>query len=179
MRWQAFRVIAVVGAAILAWILFARAPLGHQLVVKAYFENGMGLRVGARVRLAGVDVGSVKSVRARPELKEAPVEVVMALNPPHELNLPKDSIAQLETLGVLGETFVDIDARRASGPPIGANDVLGTRTTEQTSTQQFLDGVKDVLRDQRCKCSDRSNDSSSSTPAKKSPAGNPADRTSN
>jgi ABC-type transporter Mla subunit MlaD len=55
--------------------------------VKAYFTNASGLRDGANVRVAGVDVGSVKSVRVRPELKEEPVEVVMVLNPRYEVSV--------------------------------------------------------------------------------------------
>lgn len=89
MRWKSLRLVALASVAVLALFLVVLKPLGHKLVVKAYFTNAMGLRAGAPVRLAGVDIGSVKTVRARPELKEAPVEVVMVLNPPYETENPK------------------------------------------------------------------------------------------
>ena len=108
MRWKSFRFVALAGVAVLALLFVVLRPLGHKLVVKAYFTNAIGLRGGARVRLAGVDVGSVKTVRARPELKETPVEVVMVLNPQYDLNIPADSTVLLETAGVLGETFVSV-----------------------------------------------------------------------
>jgi ABC-type transporter Mla subunit MlaD len=84
--------------------------MGHRMVVKTYFANAMGLRAGAPVRFAGVDLGSVKSERAKPEVKNSPVEVVMVFNPPYELKIPNDSTVLLETAVILGETFVDIDA---------------------------------------------------------------------
>jgi ABC-type transporter Mla subunit MlaD len=96
------------------------------MVVKAYFGSAMNLRVGADVRLAGVEIGHVQGVRARPELKEAPAEVVMLL-PANGLNIPSDSTASLETAG--GRTYVDIDVRHTSGAPIGSNAVLRTVAT--------------------------------------------------
>jgi phospholipid/cholesterol/gamma-HCH transport system substrate-binding protein len=124
MRSQVVRVAAIVGATILALFLLVPRSTAPRMVIKAYFTNAMGLRDGAAVRLAGVDIGSVKSVHARPELKEAPVEVVMVLSSPDGMKIPNDSTVSLETAGVLGETFVEIDATKASGPPIVANDVL-------------------------------------------------------
>ena len=80
------------------------------------------------MRLAGVDSGSGKSAR-RPELKEAPAEIVMVLTPSYELRIPNDSTASLETAGVLGETYVDIDVGHASGVPIRSNAVFRTVAT--------------------------------------------------
>ena len=80
MRWNILRVGAVIGLALLAIsLLLIGKPFAHKLVVKSYFTDANGLRSGAAVRLAGVDLGSVTSVRVRPESKDAPVEIVMAL----------------------------------------------------------------------------------------------------
>ena len=103
-----FWVVALIGLGVVVF-LFVRST-GNKLTVKTYFTNASGLRDGANVRVAGVDVGSVKSVRVRPELKEEPVEVVMVLNPRYEVRIPADSIVSLETEGVLGPTYVEIDA---------------------------------------------------------------------
>src|SRR5205823_9908717 len=117
MNWKILRVAAVIGLAVLGIVLLTIPRLfGHKLRLKAYFNNAMALRPGAPVRLAGVDVGTVTSVRARPEVKDTPVEVVMGLNTPEELKVPNDSTVSLETAGVLGETFVEIDSHTASGP---------------------------------------------------------------
>jgi phospholipid/cholesterol/gamma-HCH transport system substrate-binding protein len=101
MNWRFFRVAGLLGVVLIALIalLLVRKPFSDKMVVKAYFSDAMSLRAGAPVRLAGVDIGSVKSVRARPELKEAPAEVVMVLTPSYELKIPNDSTASLATGG--------------------------------------------------------------------------------
>jgi phospholipid/cholesterol/gamma-HCH transport system substrate-binding protein len=112
MSWRSIRIVALVGVVVAALVVLflGRHPFVHKTVVKAYFSNAMNLRAGAPVRVAGVEIGAVKSVRARPEMKEAPAEVVMVLTPSYELKIPNDSVASLATAGVLGETYVEIDA---------------------------------------------------------------------
>ena len=174
MRWKSFRFVALAGVAVLALLFVVLRPLGHKLVVKAYFTNAIGLRAGARVRLAGVDVGSVKTVRARPELKETPVEVVMVLNPQYDLNIPADSTVLLETAGVLGETFVEIDAAHASGPPIGANSVLKAQPTAQLTTEQIIEKLSDILGKKTCDCETKKDDTVRTAAEKKVPSKNPS-----
>jgi phospholipid/cholesterol/gamma-HCH transport system substrate-binding protein len=140
-----FRVAALVGVAVVALLLVVLKPMGHKLTVKAYFANAGGLRDGAFVRVAGVEIGSVRNVHVRPELKEEPVEVVMVLNPPYEVKIPNDSLVSLETAGVLGNTYVEIDAASASGPPIGNNGVLKSRPITQMSTEQFFEYLSKIL----------------------------------
>ena len=108
--------IIVVGLVLLGTFAFRRS---HQqrFVAKTYFTNVAGLHVGAAVRVAGVDVGSVSQINIRPELHEHPAEVVMVVTTP-ELRIPSDSVARLYTEGVLGQDFVDIDIAHASGPPL-------------------------------------------------------------
>jgi len=170
MRWKVFRLVALAGVAVLVLLYVVLKPPGHTLIVKTYFTNGMGLRSGAPVRLAGVDVGSVKTVSARPELKEAPVEVVMLLNPQYDLNIPADSTVLLETAGVLGETFVEIDVAHASGPPIGANSVLKAQPTAQLTTEQIMEKLTDILGKKTCDCETKKDD----TAEKKAPSKNPS-----
>ena len=83
MSWRFFRVAGLIGAVLIALIalLLVRKPFGDTLVVKPYFSDAMSFRPGAPVLLAGVDIGSVTSVRARPELKEAPSEVCRGAQP--------------------------------------------------------------------------------------------------
>ncbi|MGC2697155.1 MAG: hypothetical protein WA738_15325 [Candidatus Angelobacter sp.] len=69
----------------------------------------------------------------------------MFLQTPYELNIPNDSVVMLETAGVLGEVFPEIDIRGASGPPLLANGELKTRPTVNLSTQELLKCFSDVL----------------------------------
>ena len=83
MNSKTLRVVTLISVVVIGVIvlLLVGKPLSHNLVVNAYFKDGMGLREGAKVRLAGIDIGTVKTIRLRPEAKEAPVEVVMVLAP--------------------------------------------------------------------------------------------------
>ena len=150
MRWRAVRIAALVVVPLLAILFFVLRPPSHKAIVKAYFTNAMSLRPGAAVRLAGVQVGSVKSVRAMPELKQAPVEVVILVDPPYELKIPSDSVASLETAGILGETFVEIDTSTSSGPPVGSNGVLKTKPAVTLTAEQVLEKLTDAVKKLDC-----------------------------
>jgi len=150
--WKTVRITAIACLPLLVILLLVLRQPAQRLVLRAYFTNAMGLKERAAVRLAGVDIGSVTSVRARPELKEEPVEVVMVLNPPYELKIPSDATAELETAGVLGETFVEIDTRSANGPPIGPNSILKTKPTVTMSTEQVLQKVEEFVRGVTANC---------------------------
>jgi phospholipid/cholesterol/gamma-HCH transport system substrate-binding protein len=99
--------------------------------VLCYFENAGGLRVGAPVRLEGVDVGNVSGIIVTTERPLTPVKVVMKINRKYAHFLHKDSTAGLETAGVLGETFVDLSSKTAKGPQVEPGDILKGEETPQ------------------------------------------------
>jgi phospholipid/cholesterol/gamma-HCH transport system substrate-binding protein len=94
----------------------------------SYFNNAGGLRVGAPVRLSGVDIGNVIAMQIvdTPEKRLTPVEVTMKVSTKYGRSLHRDSICLLRTAGVLGETYVDLDSSQAVGPPAQAGDTLTT-----------------------------------------------------
>jgi phospholipid/cholesterol/gamma-HCH transport system substrate-binding protein len=134
LKWSQLRVgLTVVFASItLAVLIFMMSGTGgwltRKIVLKAYFDNAGGLRVGAPVRLAGVDIGNVTNVRIVDGKPATPVEVTMKVNMKYAFNLRKDSIALLTTAGVLGEIFVDIDSAAAKGPVVVDGDTLAIRS---------------------------------------------------
>lgn len=99
-----------------------------------------GLRSVALVRIAGVDVGRTTSVQAHPDRKDCLAEVEMTLSNPYELSVPSDAIAGVENAGLLGEEYVNIDVRHASGAPAANHQVLKTAPTAVP-----LDVVKAVV----------------------------------
>ena len=54
----------------------------RRVILRSYFDNASGLRVGAPVRLQGVDIGNVSAIRvvADPSRRATPVEVTMKVN---------------------------------------------------------------------------------------------------
>ncbi len=99
-----------------------------RITVIAYFDNAQGLRPGAPVRLSGVDIGNVTNIRivGAPDKKLTPVEVTMKLSEKYHFDLRRDSMTSLDTAGVLGETYLDIDSSQAVGPEAQDGDTLPT-----------------------------------------------------
>ncbi|MDQ2834452.1 MAG: MlaD family protein [Acidobacteriota bacterium] len=138
-RWSQLKVgvIVLVSTVVLVSLLFlmtSSSGLGifsHKLTVTTYFENSAGLKTGAAVNLEGVTVGTVKTVTIdnAPARKLTPVKVTMKLNDQFANNLKKDSKASLSTVGVLGDTVVDINSQFAVGPPLQDGDELKTLET--------------------------------------------------
>ncbi|NYF50671.1 MlaD family protein [Tunturiibacter gelidoferens] len=138
-RWSQLKVgvIVLISTVVLVTLLFlmtSSSGLGifsHKLTVVTFFENSAGLKTGAAVNLEGVTIGTVKSVTIdnSPEHKLTPVKVVMKMNEKFATNLKKDSKASLSTVGVLGDTVVDINSQFAVGPPLQDGDVLKTLET--------------------------------------------------
>jgi phospholipid/cholesterol/gamma-HCH transport system substrate-binding protein len=138
-RWSQLKVgvIVLISTVVLVTLLFlmtSSAGLGilsHKLTVTTYFENSAGLKTGAAVDLEGVTIGTVKSVTIdnSPERKLTPVKVVMKLNEKNSSSLKKDSKASLSTVGVLGDTVVDINSQFAAGAPLQDGDELKTSET--------------------------------------------------
>jgi phospholipid/cholesterol/gamma-HCH transport system substrate-binding protein len=83
------------------------------------------------VNLQGVTIGTVKSVAVvtTPDRKLTPVRVIMRINEKNAGDLKKDSKAGLTTIGVLGDTVVDINSQFAVGPPLQDGDELKTLET--------------------------------------------------
>jgi phospholipid/cholesterol/gamma-HCH transport system substrate-binding protein len=73
--------------------------------VKAFFQNVEGLRDGAPVRLSGVDVGAVKSIRIMGD-RASVIEVSMRLLSDVKRFIRKDTEAGIETEGLVGYKFI-------------------------------------------------------------------------
>ncbi len=76
--------------------------------VKTYFDNSAGLLEGAYVRLSGVGVGSVSTIRFSDDSSLGKVQVVMEINKRAFYRISKDSHATIKTEGLLGAKFVEI-----------------------------------------------------------------------
>ena len=106
--------------------------------LKSCFSDVQGLREGAGVRIAGVDVGTARSVRANPQNKNCPAEVEMALITSYDLRVPKDAIVAIQTEGLLGQSYLDIDVNQASGPPIENYGYLKSKPTKPLPSAEDL-----------------------------------------
>jgi phospholipid/cholesterol/gamma-HCH transport system substrate-binding protein len=131
--------VALVSLTALVFLMSGNTGGGFsgKILVRSYFENSAGLKVGAPVNLEGVTIGSVKSIRITPERQLTPVEVVMKISKKYQPMLKTDSKSSLDTIGVLGDTVVDIDGKFATGGPIQNGGELKT-----TETPNLTDVIK-------------------------------------
>ncbi len=133
LQWSELRVgitvlVACVTLGILIFLMTGTTGLfTPKINVKSYFDNAGGLRVGAAVRLQGVDIGNVTAVGIDRDHGDTPVKVTMRVSTKYSFSLRKDSVASLATAGVLGETFIDIDSSQAKGPEARDGDTLAIR----------------------------------------------------
>lgn len=115
---------------------------GH-LMIRSYFENSAGLKIGAPVNLEGVTIGTVRHIRIDQSRRLTPVEVDMRVSKARQNLIRTDSKSSLETVGVLGDTVVDIDSRGAIGPPIQNNAEIGT--TETPNLQDVIQASQGTI----------------------------------
>lgn len=81
--------------------------------VQARFGSVAGLKLGAAVNIAGVEVGKVTKIALDPDTYDA--VITMEIEPGVELQ--EDSIASIRTAGMIGDRYVSIS-------PGGSPDVV-------------------------------------------------------
>src|SRR5205085_7707943 len=134
-------VIAVGGASGFAW---------ERYNLKTRFDNVQGLKTGAIVRVAGVEVGKVTKV----ELSGSGVEVGLSLRKENQSRVTTDSRAAIGAMSLLGEPLIDISPA-ATGAPLKDGDFIPSRKppaqfSEMADTaSQGLEEVTSLLKDIR------------------------------
>ena len=135
LKWSQLKVgitviVASVALGVLLFLMSGTTGLfTTRITLKSYFDNAEGLRPGAPVRLNGVDIGNVATIHiVREKDKQlTPVEVTMKISSNSQRDVRRDSVSSLETAGVLGETYIDIDSTESVGGPIQNGDTLPTQ----------------------------------------------------
>jgi phospholipid/cholesterol/gamma-HCH transport system substrate-binding protein len=109
------------------YALGARARLFEpRFTVAAEFTEVGGLVEGATVRLAGVQIGRVSGVRL-PSQPGGKVRVDMTVAKQFGDRVRKDSVARIETQGLLGDKIIEITVGTTGAPPVSAGDVIASR----------------------------------------------------
>jgi len=91
--------------------------------LKAQFDNVAGLAVGADVQVGGVHSGNVHSIKL-PHKPGDKVIVVMDLDRSTKEIIKRDSVASIETEGVLGDQFVDISFGSAGQAEVADGETI-------------------------------------------------------
>jgi phospholipid/cholesterol/gamma-HCH transport system substrate-binding protein len=99
-------VFVLVGLICLAYLAINLGKLevyGAGYQIYAVFDNVSGLKTGAAVEVAGVDVGLVNSIHLTP-MDQAKVGMKLR----YGLKIHDDAIASIRTKGIIGDKFVKL-----------------------------------------------------------------------
>jgi phospholipid/cholesterol/gamma-HCH transport system substrate-binding protein len=139
-QWSQLKVgvLVIVAAAALTALIFLMSGstggiFSSKIILRSYFENAAGIKEGAPVNLEGYTIGNVSRIAIVPERKLTPVEVTMKIGAKYREAVHTDSTSSLETIGVLGDTVVDIDSKHATGPVVQNGSELRTNETPNLS----------------------------------------------
>jgi len=145
-------VFAIVMTAALLFLLTGQGGFPwQQYGLKTVFESIPGLKTGAPVRVAGLEVGSVKALDFIPGGDR--VEVTMKLHKEMQPRITAGSVASLGSVSLLGEAAVDITASSRgtpiaewgyvrSGPAVGSVADVATRAADGIA--EATDLVRDI-----------------------------------
>jgi phospholipid/cholesterol/gamma-HCH transport system substrate-binding protein len=140
-----WKVGAFVTAASLAFagviLFFGEIPI-HKDTTEyyAYFKNVAGLSKGADVRVAGVKVGKVKEIT----FESGKVKVVLEI----KKNVPiySDAVAKIESLGLLGDKYVEIDPGHPTAGLLKPHAVIAY-TKPPVDTSKLIEALTQTSKD--------------------------------
>ncbi len=108
------------------YALGARARLFEpRFTISAQFTEVGGLVEGATVRLAGVQIGRVSGVNL-PSQPGGKVRVDMTIAKQFGDRVRKDSVARIETQGLLGDKIIEISVGTSKAAPVRPDDVIAS-----------------------------------------------------
>jgi phospholipid/cholesterol/gamma-HCH transport system substrate-binding protein len=147
-------ILAVAALVIAATVIFLLSGTGgffwQRYSLKSRFVNVAGLKIGAPVRVAGVEVGTVKVIEFAGTKVDVTYEVSRSL---HDA-ITDRSRASLGSLSLLGQSTVDLTASR-EGTPVPAWGYVATANAPGQlsdvagSASASLDEATQLLRDVR------------------------------
>lgn len=126
-------IVAVIAMALAIMLIVAVGGQGGffsgRYELKTKFKNVQGIKSGAIVRVAGVDVGKVTSI----DFVAADVQITMKVSDENQSRITDQSRASIGSLSLLGEPIIEISPA-SSGRPLKDGDFIeSARTPGQIS----------------------------------------------
>lgn len=119
----------VFGLFCFAWVALSLGGLrmwgDSRTIYFAEFQSVSGIRPGAVVEIAGVQVGNATKL----DLKDSRARLELRINP--DVSIPTDSVASVRTRGLIGEKFIKLTP--------GGEDTLLKPGAEIVETESVVD----------------------------------------
>lgn len=121
----------------------------RQYTLFTNFETISGLRVGAPVQLAGLKVGYVDGIRFPEDPAQQEITVVLRIQKRFQNRIRTDSVATIETQGLLGDKFIYISVGSEAQSIIPDGGILPAKETTSIfalaeKAGQIMDNIGEV-----------------------------------
>jgi phospholipid/cholesterol/gamma-HCH transport system substrate-binding protein len=150
LAWTELRVgiLVIISFALLALAIFYVSGQSGLFVPKykvtAYFQNANNLRDGAEVSLEGVTIGNVDSVNiSKQSDPNKAVEAGLSLQSKYKNIIRTDSKVTISTIGLLGDSKVDITRGTEAGMIIPDGGYI--QGTEEGDIRKIVQGTNDFI----------------------------------
>ena len=154
-RWSQLKVgvIAFTALMVLAMLILlltgSRGIFEHNEVIRTYLDDASGIAESTPVRLNGILVGAVQSVKlsGSKDPKRA-VEFVMAIEGKFMKEIPEDSTSEISAANLLGDKFVNITKGHSANsvkPGAEIRSLVGQDIPElMAQSANLLDTLQDI-----------------------------------
>lgn len=117
----------IIGLVILtAFVFFIRdfqiIKPGYKFDIVFGFANG--LKIGAPTRFSGVDIGEIKSIKIFSDSESKTTKVGVRVWVNKDAQIPSDSAVWINTLGLLGEKYIEIMPGKDYNRTLKENDTI-------------------------------------------------------
>ena len=102
---------------------------GSNFELKVHFKNAAGLTKGNNVRLSGIQVGTVKSVKF---LNDSTIETVILISKKAKPYIHKNAVASIGNEGLMGNKIININPGKEISIEVEDGDTIGTKITFDT-----------------------------------------------
>ena len=115
--------------------------------LRAEFQNAGGLVDGAEVRVGGINMGTVRAIEL-PKTPDGKVSVRMDLESKSKAVVKKDSVASIQTEGLLGDEFVEVSFGSKDAGAVQTGDTIASEPPlEMSALLKKTDGILDQVQE--------------------------------
>ena len=113
---------------------------GSTFILKARFDNVHGLMPGNNIRFAGIDAGTVRSIKV---LNDTTIEVSMLVKNKMKGYIRKNATVSISTDGLMGNRLLNIEAAKRPAALVDEGDIL--LTTQGPDTDEMLNVLNSTV----------------------------------
>lgn len=148
-------IFVIIGLILLSMMIFSiggfyNVKPGYNIKVIFSFANGV--EVGAPVRLAGVEIGEIKNIRIFYDEEKQKTQVELLAWVERGVPINNDAKANINTLGLLGEKYLEIFPGTPEAPVLHENDELighDPISTEELASKvdKIIEAISEIVSD--------------------------------